>query len=80
MRLICLICWSFVIPMFCVPEPDRNATNKEAVQQKEAEMIQFSQLEQEQKHDEEPTDGVSNFSIPVLNFYHSIGLIFKSYV
>ena len=31
-RIICLICWAFAIPMFWVPEPERNLTNKLAAE------------------------------------------------
>lgn len=27
-RIICCICWAIAIPMFFVPEPERNATNR----------------------------------------------------
>ena len=27
-RIICCICWAMAIPMFFIPEPERNATNR----------------------------------------------------
>ena len=33
MRIICVICWAFAIPMFWVPEPERNLTNKLAAEE-----------------------------------------------
>ncbi len=32
--MICLISWVLAIPMFFVPEPERNATNKQELMQK----------------------------------------------
>jgi len=51
-RAVCVICLSFAGFMFCVPEPERNATNKEEAELKFDEQAKFIHLEKEISHDD----------------------------
>ena len=44
-RIICAICWAVAIPMFFVPEPIRNETNRLAAEQLAAEEAAKAEVE-----------------------------------
>ena len=56
-RLICVICWVISVPVFFLPEPERNAMNKEGA------LSQIEQIDQKFKHvdqSDDTVDGVHN--------------------
>lgn len=71
MRLICLICWSFAIFMFCVPEPERNLTNIEEVQEKETKLIEMSEI-QSNLSQNDPQNDVSDVFEKMSDFLISL--------
>ena len=52
-RIICVICWLLSVLMCFVPEPERNAANKEALRQKQREIIELSNQPNSQSENDE---------------------------
>lgn len=63
-RYICLISWALVIPMFFVPEPERNETNRLAAElaKEEADKANFAHIEMA----DEAVDGQTPNAKPLL--------------
>ena len=81
MRMICLISWILVIPMFFVPEPERNATNKQELLANVAAELEeednFSHLESPHAEKEDP-DSNSKVSKQFLIVFISDGFIHRT--